>query len=375
LACLFAGSCMAARGQGVDDSLSAEVPRVVEVRGNLELDEIVQVRIIGLSAWTRIQGNTPWKIVPFLNGRALSGNYPAAVNVRAGTLQFHLRMTPESKSAWHNVLSPPTLTRPVRFSVGLELQDPFDTSMTLESNPAQLVVMEPEWALAALVMGIVFAISFAWLSATTPILLERVDRADGAAVRFSLAKVQLAVWFFVIFGAFIVIWLATGNYDTINGSIVSVLGISAGTALGDSYIKSNQEAQKQTPDATSDDPAIGKTVAIRSAFGHGGLRIRLARAAKDLLSDSEGYSIYRFQIVAWTVVLTTIFVSGVYYQLAMPEFKPDLLYLLGLSAGTYIAHRLPETLRETRIASSSGIPYAASMPADSVPSNKSDLKS
>jgi hypothetical protein len=323
--------CAPAWSQIAGDAPAAAQARVVALGGNLELDDIVEVSVEGLAEWTKTVGHTPWRLVPYLNGRALTGLYPVAVNLRTEKLQFHLRMTPESRASWNNVLSPPTLVRAVRFSVGLELQDPFETTLTLEQNPARLTVVELGWALVALAISATFALYFFWLAITTPILMERASSREGeTALRFSLAKVQLAIWFFIVFGAFITIWLATGNYDTLNGSIVATLGISAGTALGDAYIKSRRESGP------------------RAARGMHRPHLHLRRFVRDLLSDSDGYSIYRFQMVAWTVVLTTIFLSGVYYDLAMPEFRPDLLYLLGLSSGTYIAHRFPETLREAR---------------------------
>jgi len=319
--------------QASGDAVDA-VPKVqvVALNGNLELDDIVEVTVTGLAEWTKTQGHGPWRLVPYLNGRALTGLYPAAVNLRTEKLQFYLRMTPENRTSWKNVLSPPTLKRAVRFSVGLELQDPFETLLTHEQNPVTLTVINQGWALVALTIGAIFALCFFWLAVTTPILMERASAREGETVlRYSLAKVQLAVWFFVVFGAFFTIWLATGNYDTLNSSIVATLGISAGTALGDAYIKSRQES---------------------GALGAGEMHrpnLHFSHFVRDLLSDSDGYSIYRFQMMAWTVVLTTIFVAGVYYDLAMPEFRPDLLYLLGLSSGTYIAHRFPETSREARM--------------------------
>ena len=153
-------------------------------------------------------------------------------------------------------------------------------------------------------------------------------------LRFSLAKVQLALWFFVIFGAFIIIWLSTGNYDTINSSIVAVLGISAGTALGDSYIKSRLESRHRTP--LRDGPPEKKELieSTPSLATHDPDAHPLPKhLIRDLVSDSDGYSIYRFQIIAWTVILIAIFISSVYYNLTMPEFRPDLLYLLGLHFG------------------------------------------
>ena len=72
----------------------------------------------------------------------------------------------------------------------------------------------------------------------------------------------------------------------------------------------------------------------------------LGRFFGELVSDGEGYSIYRFQMLAWTVALVVVFLADVYDDLDMPSFGPELLYLLGLSSGTFVAHRMPEVLRD-----------------------------
>lgn len=62
----------------------------------------------------------------------------------------------------------------------------------------------------------------------------------------------------------------------------------------------------------------------------------------DLVCDAQGHSITRFQMLAWTIVLIMVFLVDVVDDLVMPVMGPELLYLLGLSSGTYVAHRRPE---------------------------------
>jgi hypothetical protein len=64
---------------------------------------------------------------------------------------------------------------------------------------------------------------------------------------------------------------------------------------------------------------------------------------RDILSDASGYSFHRFQIFAWTIILGIMFVSSVYNNLTMPEFSATLLGLMGISSGTYIGFKFPET--------------------------------
>jgi hypothetical protein len=63
---------------------------------------------------------------------------------------------------------------------------------------------------------------------------------------------------------------------------------------------------------------------------------------RDILSDGEGYSFHRFQIVMWSIALGGVFISKVYNNLTMPEFSTTLLGLMGMSSGTYIALKFPE---------------------------------
>ena len=62
----------------------------------------------------------------------------------------------------------------------------------------------------------------------------------------------------------------------------------------------------------------------------------------DLLSDENGISFHRLQMVIWTLVLGGVFVRAVYSDVVMPDFDATLLGLMGLSSGTYLGFKLPE---------------------------------
>ena len=40
-------------------------------------------------------------------------------------------------------------------------------------------------------------------------------------------------------------------------------------------------------------------------------RQRATRFVREMVSDSEGYSIYRFQMLAWTLVIVVVFIADV----------------------------------------------------------------
>jgi hypothetical protein len=62
----------------------------------------------------------------------------------------------------------------------------------------------------------------------------------------------------------------------------------------------------------------------------------------DILTDVNGSSFHRLQMLVWTLVLGMLFVYSVWKRLSMPEFDTALLALQGITAGTYLGFKLPE---------------------------------
>ena len=62
----------------------------------------------------------------------------------------------------------------------------------------------------------------------------------------------------------------------------------------------------------------------------------------DLLSDENGPTIHRFQMLAWTLVLSVVFINGVLSEYAMPVFSNELLGLMGISSGVYVGFKMKE---------------------------------
>lgn len=360
-------------------------PRVINVEGHLELDDIIRVEIDHLNEWAT--KNDPSKLVPYLNGRAIRGNYPEEIHASKNHLHFHLKITPESRGAWIDLLGePPGTQRPVAFSVGFENQSPFD-SVYDQAHELPLTVISPLYGVIALVVVLVTLILFIWLARTTNLIRESgACPVPGKLRPYNLGRTQMAFWFFLIYASYVTIWLITGALDTITASLLGLMGISAGTALGEALIDSGKDnanaeqlqslaAEKQSleqsvPELQSQIAAINAktSLTLEDTSNRDSLnkqlqdnRTRLAQInpqiqsltpadssgvskglLRDVLSDGSGYSFHRFQICAWTIVLGIIFVSSVYNNLTMPDFSTTLLGLMGISSGTYIGFKFPE---------------------------------
>jgi hypothetical protein len=206
---------------------------------------------------------------------------------------------------------------------------------------------------------------------------------------FNLGRTQMAGWFYLVISAYVLLWLITGNLGSISASLLALMGISAGTALGDVMIDgSKRKARQDQLDAFAAERAAlemqmtklsapvaegGSALAEKAPTDTAGqvkqalassqlisIQTRLQQITqavdrigqpgpcrsegffKDILSDGVGYGFHRFQMVAWTVVLMIIFIRCVYQDLRMPEFDDKLLGLIGLSSGTYIGFKFPE---------------------------------
>jgi hypothetical protein len=194
-----------------------------------------------------------------------------------------------------------------------------------------------------------------------------------------------------VIASYFFLWIVTGDMDTLNTSVLGLIGISAGTALGAAFVDAGKpvsagssgnepivdvtrprlevlaELEKPQADTQKELESLQKMRASISSSDKQALeenereqnemRERLANyrwqsayfawptwkgVMYDLLAENNLISFHRFQIFVWTLVLGIMFVANVYSELAMPQFSATLLGLLGISAGTYVGFKLPE---------------------------------
>jgi hypothetical protein len=201
-------------------------------------------------------------------------------------------------------------------------------------------------------------------------------RDGGANTPWSLGRTQMAWWFFFVVAAFLYIWLVSGTYPVLTTTVLALIGISSGTALSGAVIDDAKQSQmgqrpaletargqlQQTnaqltaaaPAAAGQPtallanlPALQSNLSMLKDIGAQLVQIPHAQQARnsfwlDILSDENGISFHRFQMVIWTLVLTTIFVTQVACSKQMPQFSNQLLGLMGISSGAYIGFKFPE---------------------------------
>lgn len=322
------------------------------------------------------------------------GIQPTAIDLYRGVLTIIFGRDEGNRDLWKPFLYDPLFkpTIPLNVSIGIRGGRPLPSAegANLSVVLDKVYTDWSEWAWFAFLFAIVVAL---FLYARRSDLLRDGPALGGVRRPYSLARAQMAWWFFLILIGFNFIWIVTGDRDTIPPSLLGLLGISAATALAavaittrsagvggrrkllDAEIASLDEALQRIAIDIDDaarraaDPAASAlsatAAALQSALetkraGLDALRARLVteRAGltaivpsrgfwNDLVTDDRGaVSLDRFQIVAWSLVLGGVFLGSVIWGLTMPELNATLLALMGISSGTYIGFKLPASKSE-----------------------------
>jgi hypothetical protein len=232
--------------------------------------------------------------------------------------------------------------------------------------------------LVTFLVGILISIvGFAFLSHYSDIIREPGNQPEVGRKRYSLARTEMAWWSLVVLFSYCFIWWLTRDLTVLTSSVLALIGISMGTGLGSAIVDSSRRTEQEKKlsalekDKNKVDAELNKpknpatsspsdseeqkstkavteqnldTQQLSSKIDE--LKRKLAPKLStnivcDILSDDDGVSFHRFQIFAWTIALTCIFVITVWHDLAMPDFDATLLGLMGTSGGTYIGFKMP----------------------------------
>jgi hypothetical protein len=325
----------------------------------------------------------------FING-VDAGIQPEGKDLQGGRLRFHLERNGSNAALWRGLFRDPfrRVLPDVRFSVGVPGEVPLKlTESVATMKLSRLRITTVSWFVLALVVSTLVLLVV--LAGRTDIL--RIGPLSALSKRqpYSLARTQMAWWFVLILAGYVVIWQISGDADAIPISLLALMGISAGTALGAVAIDASSAGRVSAARTrlTAEELAINAQVAMvgeqltlnqsaqKAAVApllqqlkskEYELQQELARHQADLgrvqqqlrsiggtptsagflldvLTDEAGVvALHRLQVFVWTAVLGLWFVSSVVYDLSMPEFSATLLALMGISSGTYLGFKLPE---------------------------------
>lgn len=346
----------------------------VNTSSSAKLNGSVTVVLHGLRDWVWDR-NDPNRLRLYLAGRMLPDAVPVLINLSQDYVNFDLKLNPDDRSLWVQIMAEarrqPGHRIPV--SVGLlEEKQPFESSTYLS------FAVYPWYTPYVLGLLVVLLIALIWLGMRYDLLRDTVAKPPARPARrpFSLGRVQMAVWFYLVVAAYLYIWLITSEHNTPTSSVLTLIGISAGTGLAAVFVdssKSESSSNERGALESQHDALVMRISEIEAAPPekdstlYNDLQEKKSNLAKvnadiahlppkapipvtrgfvrDLLGGGDDMSFHRFQIAVWTIVLALIFVASVYADLAMPEFEPSLLGLMGISSGTYLGFKFPEKVK------------------------------
>ena len=363
-------------------AVSGPGPRSVSGAPAVELKDRVTIEVKDLKPWKeQTPGNSSAPLHLYLAGTELKNLTMTSAGERQddktgewiSTLAVILELDDKdatNRKEWIQVLQSAMRNPDTPISVGPANGQPFPS----QARIALRVFPSYTW-LVVFFLGAVALL--------TVVLAKRSnllrDSNGATTLPYSLAKHQMAVWFLVVVGGYLYAWLITGT-GTISTTALILVGISGTTGLAAIAIDNNKRqeqdrarmlahaerdaldrlvngpsglgAQVKTAAPGSPEALELATVLHQKATRLGELTLLLAEPTStatpgrlwhlDLLSDENGISFHRLQMVIWTLVLVGVFVRAVYSDVVMPDFDATLLGLMGLSSGTYLGFKLPE---------------------------------
>ena len=299
----------------------------------------------------------PAELILFLDGKPLPGTKaqvgPSQLDkddVTTTLLTFRLARdlsTTTARNNWKDVLAA-SHSRPISVSAGM------DTGPAAWSNASiDLVAVRPGrifwWALFA--AG--FAVIAFWLAWRTGALRDKEppgsDIEKPADRAYSLSRVQMAFWTVLAVLAYVYIWLMTGEYNTaIPTSLLGLMGVSVTTFAAAAAVDANKVGTAKEKllglrQKAQADPAAAKALAEEEPKLQANTTVAKTEGfARDIATSAAGAALHRLQFILWTLVLGAIFLATVWKTIAMPDFSPEMLGLMGLASGGYVTLKVPE---------------------------------
>jgi hypothetical protein len=345
------------------------------------LSEILVVSVRHLSGWLKANPNaTVSQLRLFVNCLEIEGSAPIGWCARGDDmdLKFLLQRNEANNKTWNTLLGfpvpgPEYYYMPVAISVGPTGKGPVASTV----NAFTFIRIYRGWFWGGIVFLAIYLFILGWLAIKTPMLRDApadltplgIPGVSAGSSPYSLGKTQMAFWFSIILASYVFIWLVTDNYDVINSGTLVLIGIGAGTGLGaisignnkdDGTIKQIQTLQAQQSDLrqstellkANPGPGIDGKVQYNQFLDNQmtakinemitNLRVTKDNFFSDLLTDANGVSFHRLQMVVFTLVLGLVFIYSVWASLTMPDFSATLLTMQGITAGTYLGFKMPE---------------------------------
>lgn len=285
------------------------------------LGDYIELKINNLNKLFSSEKNQTSSLVLYINNVPMHGIQPIFIDTNQNLAVFQLNRTDSTKKVWdifYDKKARKEFIKPVSVSVGL------NDIGAIKGQPGNILLklFNKTWRLTMLILYVIMLVIFGFLAKKSNLLrdgnLSEIDPKTNKQklASYSLAKSQLAIWTLIIVGSIGYIFSTTGELPVISGSTWILLAISIGTTAGATIISLDPKKDTQLKESIN--------------------------WITDILSDNNGVSTHRFQMLIWTVFLVIYFMCRVYMNLDLPQLGTELLALMGISNGTYLGLKVSE---------------------------------
>lgn len=343
-------------------------------RHECHLGDHLYVGFQNLKAWMDSNPDGVSDVALVLNGQVIRGIPSSGPDDTYKYLKFDLvRLEDEQEASKQNRLEWNTLMSDLRGDKVLHIR------VATRGNPPfwgpeETVAFQvlPRYSWAVLILLLVLLVCFIVLAKKSDILRDSPS-VNGVKQSYSLARCQMAWWFFLVAASYCYLWTMLNNRDSLTQGVLILIGVSAGTGLAASVIDANKRQQRDQLEQEKNQLTASLTTLSSdiSAAAPGSATAQLAAEQQqkrarlievtsnlaalpspvgksegffpDILRDETGISFHRFQMMAWTIILGLVFVASVWRNFTMPDFSATLLGLMGISSGTYVGFKMSDS--------------------------------
>jgi hypothetical protein len=264
----------------------------------------------------------------FLDGLELKGAVGTPVDRKKNLVVFDVARSADDAAVWSKIIGQLNWVKAgagvaVHVGAGTDKDGEYNYSNAETPTSLELMMIDS----CSLVLG-ALSFFFAVLALVCAAQISAILRDGGVNSKFSLARVQMAFWLYLVTASFVFIWLVTGDYNgVLTPQSLTLIGISSTTALMAISIG---------------DGATVAPVAAPAATGAAAIWAAFRKFLTDILSDADGVALHRLQIVVWTLILGVVFFAEIFRSFRLPTFDSNLLILMGISGVTYVGFKFQE---------------------------------
>lgn len=314
--------------------------------GLIQADQIIRITISHPKDFLLQRPNDNSKLILYADGIPLKGmqsSYFSELSIQdvndatkiwpdSLEIPFLFKKDSTNKEAWNSLFRMASWNQnriSFKLSAGWSGMFPLNYAKGLKPNTKlTLFFYEPKVFYILLFLYVCFICVFIVVCHKTG-LIRDPDEINHTHGPYSLAQTQLAFWTVIVIGGFIYLILLTGLSDSLNDSILMLLGISGGTTGVAGFIDYYKK-RGDNPASSSATPGPAVASKVHQSF------------LKDILSDGTNVSVQRTQVALWNAVLGIYFMWYVVNNKSMPVFDNTLLILAGVSSVLYLTSKGPE---------------------------------